>query len=109
MGYQILPTPPLPPTQALTSNTFKPPPLDGSLTVPELYDWHLHNTPNHPLFVYSDEAGKDHTILWPEAVRAVHRAGRIVQSRLQSSCTNTSESPKVVAILAAAGAIIYAI
>ncbi|KAF8993889.1 hypothetical protein BDQ17DRAFT_1431390 [Cyathus striatus] len=45
--------PPPPSTQALASDTFRPPPLDGSLTLPEIYDWHMKNTPNHRLFVYA--------------------------------------------------------
>jgi hypothetical protein len=97
---------PLPPqTQALTSTTFKPPPLDGSLTIPEIYDWIFHNTPNHPAFIFADGPNSTRTILWSEAVRAIHRAGRIILSRLKSD----SESPKVlsarpvIAILASAG------
>ncbi len=96
-------------TQALTSKTFKAPPLDGSLTIPELYDWHLHNTPLHPVFIYSDESGENHTILWPEVVRAVHGAGRRIRAMAFPS-TDTSvppESPCTVAILSAAGVLSY--
>ena len=99
MKYMTIPFPPLPATQALNSQTFKPPPLDGSLTVPEQFDWHLANTPNHPLFVYSDDHGEEHVILWPQGVRAMHRSGRIVVDRVSPK---GSEIP-VVAILASAG------
>ncbi|KAJ7870004.1 hypothetical protein B0H13DRAFT_2557202 [Mycena leptocephala] len=37
-----LPRPPQ--TQALRSPTFKPPPLDGSLTIAQIYDWHFQHT-----------------------------------------------------------------
>ncbi|KAJ7798343.1 hypothetical protein B0H13DRAFT_1933686 [Mycena leptocephala] len=33
-----------PSTQALRSPTFKAPPLDGSLTIAQIYDWHFQNT-----------------------------------------------------------------
>lgn len=99
MGYKNIPIPPPPATQALDSKTFKPPPMDGSLTVPELFDWHLQNTPDHPLFVYSDEHGKEHVILWPQGVRAIHNSARIVMDRVKP---RASEVP-VIAILAASG------
>lgn len=99
MNYKVIPIPPPPATQALASQTFKAPPIDGSLTVPELFDWHLRNTPNHPLFVYSDEHGDEHVLLWPQGVRAIHQSARIVMDRVRP---RGSEIP-VVAILAAAG------
>ena len=99
--YFSLPIPPVPNTQALESNTFKCPPLDGSLSLPEIYDWHYHNTPDHPLFVFADEADENHTILWPQAVRAVHEAGRIVRSRVPRD--DKRSSTPVVAIVAAVG------
>ncbi len=104
-NYKVLPLPAPPPTQALSSKTFKTPPLDGSLTFPEIYDWHLEHTPSHPLFVYSDGDDKEQTILWPEAVHAVHRAGRIVRSLLSPGDTvDVNRTPSVVAILAGTGA-----
>lgn len=92
--------PPLPDTQVLSSSTFKKPPLDGSLMLPEIYDWHHDNSSDHPLFVYLDSQGDVKTILWPEAVRGVHRAARIVQSRIQPTIEGKSG---IVGILAASG------
>ena len=94
--------PPFPRTQALSSSTFRPPPLDGSLTVPELYDWHYENSPHHPLFIYSDEDGSVSTIYWPEATKAVHRAGRLA-TRLVSEGRPRGSSRPVLAILAGNG------
>lgn len=105
MDYKVLPLQDLPRTQALSSTTFKAPPLDGSLTVAELYDWHLQNTPTHPVFVYADDSGQNHTILWPEVVRAVHGAGRRIRTMV-SPVTDTAIAPELpctVAILSAAG------
>lgn len=97
-----LDVPPFPRTQALTSTTFRPPPLDGSLTVPEFYDWHCINSPEHPLFIYADENGLATTIYWPEATKAVHRAGRIAL-KLANTRQPLSNRRPVFAILAGNG------
>ncbi|KAH8099950.1 acetyl-CoA synthetase-like protein [Cristinia sonorae] len=102
-NYKVLPLQPVPVTQALNSKTFHRPPLDGSLSIPEIYDWHMENSPNHPLFVYADDDGTEEIILWPDAVRAAHRAGKIVRSRLPLD----APSHPVVAILCASDTITY--
>lgn len=99
---------PPPNTQALNSATFTPPPLDGSLAIIETYDWHAEHNPDHPLFVYADGDGEEEedvkSILWPEAVRAIHRGGHLIRSRIGigSKSEGKTEIP-VIAILAAAG------
>ncbi|KAH8114663.1 acetyl-CoA synthetase-like protein [Phellopilus nigrolimitatus] len=107
MDYKVLPLAVPPNTQALTSKTFKPPPLDGSLTLPEIYDWHLNHTSDHPLFVYSDDEGVEYTVPWGEGVCAVHRAAREVQRRVGREANVKGATPTVVAILAAADTITY--
>ena len=79
LGRKPLGLPPVPRTQALTSTTFRPPPLDGSLAIPELWDWHYEHSPQHPLFIYSDDEGTATTITWREACRAIHQAGHIAR------------------------------
>ncbi|KAI5119742.1 hypothetical protein M0805_008672 [Coniferiporia weirii] len=107
MDYKVLPLASPPNTQALTSKTFKPPPLDGSLTIPGIYDWHLENTPDHPLFVYSDAQGHQHTITWPVAVKAIHRAAHVVHSRVGRDRGVDELHPPVVAILSSTDTITY--
>ncbi|KAF8626806.1 hypothetical protein AX17_006463 [Amanita inopinata Kibby_2008] len=94
--------PALPQTQALSSNTFCPPPMDGSLTLPELLDWHFRNSPNHRLLVYPTESGV-RTICWREAVKAIFTGVRIVRKRLAWK----PEDDAVVAILATSEAVSY--
>ncbi|KAK0238145.1 hypothetical protein EDD85DRAFT_921521 [Armillaria nabsnona] len=97
---------PLPPqTQALTSKTFIPPPLDGSLTLPEIYDWHSKHNPGHRLFVYTQQDGTPRTVYWPEAVRAVHTGAKLFRDRLGWK-PGPNEKP-VVAILAISDTITY--
>jgi hypothetical protein len=100
--YIDLPIPLPPRTQALNCTTFALPPLDGTLTLPEIYDFHLQHSPNHQLFVYADGSGLNHAILWSKAVRSIHRAGHIVQSRLNDGLVKPLGKP-IVAILALSG------
>ncbi|KAF9785316.1 hypothetical protein BJ322DRAFT_1020862 [Thelephora terrestris] len=48
---------PPPPTQALTSTTFVPPPHDLSLTIPEIIDFHRVHSPKHVVYVYEEAPG----------------------------------------------------
>ncbi|KAJ7751462.1 hypothetical protein B0H16DRAFT_1419536 [Mycena metata] len=98
--------PPPPQTQARSSSTFAPPPLDGRLTIPQLYDWHFHNTPNHRLFVYARADGSGvRTIYWPDAIQGIYRGAKILRDRF-NWMSGTAETP-VVAILASSDAIPY--
>lgn len=85
---------------------FVKPPLDGSLSMVEIYDFHWWNNPNHPLFKYErfvdGMTGETEveTITWAHAVRAIHNAVAYVER----VCTNQSGSAmpqgSVVGILA---------
>jgi len=99
--YDVLPIPPFPQTQVLSSTTFTLPPLDGSLTIPEIYDFHLQHSPNHPLYVYSDDSSSECIIPFRRAVRAIHRAGGIIRTRIESF-KSLGKRP-IIAILAMTG------
>ncbi|KAF4618234.1 hypothetical protein D9613_011556 [Agrocybe pediades] len=94
-----------PQTQALSSATFTPPPLDGSLSLPEQYEWHLQHSPNHPLFTYATENKDVRTIVWREAVKAIHTGARLVRQTMK--WTPGMKNPPVIAILAASDSITY--
>ncbi|KAF8895224.1 hypothetical protein BD779DRAFT_1498243 [Infundibulicybe gibba] len=96
--------PPPPRTQALKSATFRPPPLDGSLTLPELFDWHLTNSPRHRLFVYANEDGSTRNICWPEAVGAVLTGAKILRERFGWT---PGMDPQVVVFLSASDTITH--
>lgn len=93
---------PTPATQALTSKTFSLPPLDGTLTVPELLDFHYKNSGSHPVFIY-DDAGTNKTVYWSEWVPAIHRAARHIRKVLDLSEPETAADRPVVAVLANSG------
>ena len=96
---------PLPKTQVLNSLTFKAPPLNKSLTLPDLYDWQHKSSPTHPFFVYEDGPGEVKTIAWAEAVRGIHRAARLVASRIPAEGTTAALEGRsiTIAVLAATG------
>ncbi|KAK0470423.1 NRPS-like enzyme [Desarmillaria tabescens] len=85
----------LPAPQGVSSSTFKPPPLDGSLTVPELFDYNGFHSPKHTLFRY-DSLDNDGSrgITWEEGVAAFHVAGHYFKEHINN------EFPVVVGILA---------
>lgn len=101
-SLKVLPIPPTPHTQALSSTTFQVPPLDGSLTIAEMWDWNAEHSPEHPAFEYSDDDGHVTTIRWPEASRAMHRGGRLVKEFAATHPVASSRKP-IVSILASSG------
>lgn len=100
---RLLPRPPQ--TQALSSTTFKPPPLDGTLTIAQIYDWHFQNTPFHRLFVYAREDGSTRDIHWPEAAQAIYEGARILRDRFKWT-VGEAHTP-VVAILSSSDPLQY--
>ncbi|KAI0045616.1 acetyl-CoA synthetase-like protein [Auriscalpium vulgare] len=100
----------LPRTQVLKSSTFHAPPLeDTSLTIPELYDWQYEHSPRHPFFHYEDAPGQMRTILWAEAVRAIHNGARFIASRVHSDVAAAALDgrPTVIGALAATDTLTY--
>lgn len=93
----------IPNTQVIASETFRIPPTlaHDSLAIPEIYDWHAKNSPEHPLFVYADGKGEIKTIVWLEAVRAIHRAAYRVSSVVKVNASPGNST--VIAVLAASG------
>lgn len=81
-------------------SSFVPPPLDGSLTIPEIYDWHYQHNPSQALFIYSRD-GEQHSFRYSDVVPAVHRVGRSVTTLINRDPTKSSLD--TVAILASTG------
>jgi hypothetical protein len=98
----------LPTLQGRKSTTFTRPPLDGSLTLPELYAFHALNSSQHPLFTYVDDGSAKRTreICYPEAYTAIQRAHGIV-SRYHSDLLGDVTTAPVVGILASLGRLYF--
>ena len=97
-----MPPPSAPPFRVPSSATFKSPPLDGSLFLPELCDWHGRNSPDHELFVYATEDGTVNGIKWSEASRAIQRGTQLIRERVGQGAQATGERT-IVAILSSSG------
>ncbi|KAH9834865.1 uncharacterized protein C8Q71DRAFT_797672 [Rhodofomes roseus] len=100
-----------PQTQGRSCATFKVPPLDGTLTFPQLFDFHEQHSANHSLFVYAEQDGTINAINWTRACVAIRRAALLVREHVGTmhvgGPTDAQEVP-VVAILSASDAIPYA-
>ncbi|TFY82997.1 hypothetical protein EWM64_g1012 [Hericium alpestre] len=104
------PLPPVPATQVLNSATFHAPSLDGTLSLPELYDWQLEHSPLHPLFTYADNDGSIKDILWKEAMQAIRRYATVACKTLgfdSPEILRSEPARPIVAILAASDSITY--
>ncbi|KAJ6520599.1 hypothetical protein DFH09DRAFT_1098314 [Mycena vulgaris] len=86
--------------QGQSSPTFKRPPLDGSLLLPEIFDHHAQQSPNHLLFRYVDAEGVAQNISWLQAVQAFHKAAHIVRQQVNG---DGPEIHPVIAIVASTG------
>lgn len=101
----------LPTPQAQNCPTFRPPPLDGTILVPELFGWNAEHNPDHPLFVFADgPQGEMRTIRYPEAFRIIKRAAKIVKARCgryesgsEGNGLEKAQTGPVLGILANAG------
>ncbi len=98
----VLPAPPL--NHGLTSTTFVAPPLDGSMTVPQMFDHHAVHSPNHPVFLYEDGPGNKVYIQWKQVHLATSQVARYIEAQGIGAAT---EGPKIIAILAVLDSITY--
>lgn len=100
MAVDFLLTPPSRPINPESSYNF--PPLDGSLTVPEMFDWHYQNNADHRSIVYANNDGQKTWLSFTDVVPAVHRAARYV-AKVSGIDLETDEKRPLVAIIAATG------
>ncbi|KAJ7468444.1 male sterility protein-domain-containing protein [Mycena latifolia] len=83
---------------------FKQPPLDGSLILPEILDYHAQQSPYHPIFRYADVDGIVQVISWSHAVQAFHKVPHIVRHQVD---VQEPEMRPVIGIVASSDQITY--
>ncbi|KAL0065581.1 hypothetical protein AAF712_007359 [Marasmius tenuissimus] len=90
---------------ALRAPKFQRPPLDGSLSIAEIYDWHVDHNPNHPIFVYATgiRGGDIKNISYSQFSDACHRAGFILADLFGVDPYGARDDYPVVGILSTAG------
>ncbi|KZT73708.1 acetyl-CoA synthetase-like protein [Daedalea quercina L-15889] len=103
-SYTLLP--PAPQTQGHSCATFRVPPLDGTLSYPQLIDFHGQYSADHRLFVCAEEDSTIKSITWSRGSQAIRRGALLVRECLGWK-PGVNESP-VVATLSASDAIPYA-
>lgn len=80
---------------------FKVPPTDGSLTIPEIWDWHSEHNPGHAAFEYEAQQGRVTTVSYRNVVSAAHEAARLLSTAIGSN-PGDAVKPRI-AIVAATG------
>lgn len=108
MSYSNNVLPAIPRTQALTSTTYRAPPLDGSLVYPQLLDFHSEHSANHRFFVYAEEDGTMKTLTWGHTIPAILRSALLARELLGWQPNAGTEKAPVIAILSASGERLYA-
>ncbi len=74
----------------------------GTITIPELYEWHAEHNADYPLFRFHD-TGEVKDVTYAQACKGILRAARYVQSLAGSA----SAGRKPIAIFANAGACLW--
>ncbi|KAJ8092337.1 putative NRPS-like protein biosynthetic cluster [Marasmius tenuissimus] len=90
----------------VSSATFKRPPLDGSMSLTQIFDWQAQNSPNHHLFIYNDKDGRVQSISWREGVAAIYNGARLIHSQTANICLGRHGVP-VIAIVSSTDTITY--
>ncbi|KAK0223926.1 acetyl-CoA synthetase-like protein [Armillaria fumosa] len=84
------------------------PPLNGSLTVPEIYDFHYDNNPNHAVFAYGNPEGNGITFVpYSKVIPAVHRAGWLIANAANFDLQQDRAARPLVAVLAASDTVTF--
>ncbi|EPQ58591.1 acetyl-CoA synthetase-like protein, partial [Gloeophyllum trabeum ATCC 11539] len=92
----------------MSTLTFSLPPSDGSLSIPQVYDYHYVHNAGAPLFKYRASNGEVKTLSWATSVRAIHRVARLIQAYVENAGQRGSGSnPVVFAILASIDSFTY--
>ncbi|KAJ7684272.1 hypothetical protein DFH06DRAFT_969418 [Mycena polygramma] len=91
-------------SQTTKTSTFCAPPLDGSLTIPQLLDYHLEMSPRHKAYIYDDGKGGVVSVEFAQYVRAVYAACQRILGDTESVPHKTGA---VVALFADTGATVF--
>ena len=94
--------PPVPRLCDVPHDTFKHPPLDGSLCLSQIYEWHAQNSPTHPVFQYLEDDRSIQTITFRDIFKAINRGGWLLKDAIQK-CSPLEDKRKIIAIVALSG------
>ncbi|KIK81855.1 hypothetical protein PAXRUDRAFT_806336 [Paxillus rubicundulus Ve08.2h10] len=86
--------------------TFTTPPLDGSLCISQIYDFHAYQSPNYPLFRYDSSYLGRHELTWGIVALGIHGAAKMALENVKLDL-DSSPAGTTVGILAVADSITY--
>ncbi|KZO93870.1 acetyl-CoA synthetase-like protein [Calocera viscosa TUFC12733] len=95
-------------TQAARHLTWTPPPLDGSITFPEILHWHGEHSTSHPFAIIAPEHEGEEEVLitWQEVSRAIFRLAATLRQEVGNELIDGK--PPVIAIQAYPETLTYA-
>lgn len=88
---------------AVAPSNYKLAPWDGSLTLPEIYDWHLTHNPRKSLFIYENQPVGYAHLTFQEIIPASHHAASWVASAISVPLNAVPTNTPPVAIIATSG------
>ncbi|KIY43206.1 acetyl-CoA synthetase-like protein [Fistulina hepatica ATCC 64428] len=101
--------PPIPNLDVLRK-AYKAAPLDGSLSVPQIYDWHREHNTRHPVFLYhivEGGIGENEVLTYGHLVPAAYEAGRYVSRLTGVPIDPGVKSKPVIAVMAMSDSITF--
>ncbi|KAJ7142100.1 hypothetical protein C8R43DRAFT_581164 [Mycena crocata] len=90
--------------QGVNSPTFSAAPLDGSLTLPQILDLQLKQSPNHTAYIYDDPQGEIVRINFSQYIGTVHAAARHI---LEDTAAYHRQDTTVIGIFAETDTLSY--
>ncbi|KAJ7448231.1 hypothetical protein B0H11DRAFT_2247804 [Mycena galericulata] len=95
--------------QGTNNPTFSAGPIDGALTMPQLLELQLKQSPDHPAYIYDDPQGEIISIKFSHYIRTVHAAARLFLRDTGTFSSRPDGEATVIAIFATAGMMVAAV
>ncbi|KAF7341778.1 NRPS-like enzyme [Mycena sanguinolenta] len=90
-------------------STYTPAPVDGSLSLLQIFEFQATTNPHQPIFRYDSASARDgyENITWQQAVKMFDTTARILRRRIGNTVTMDCAHRPVIGILAATSSILY--
>lgn len=86
---------------------FVPPPLDGSLSLTQIYDFHYRHNTNYTVFIHPTASGEQVDVTYKDVVPAIHQAARLTAEIAGVDIEARLENIPAIAVLAASGKLLH--
>ncbi|EJF61432.1 acetyl-CoA synthetase-like protein [Dichomitus squalens LYAD-421 SS1] len=83
--------------QGVGSSTWTRPPFYGNLTIPELYEFHAENSPDHPVIVYQNTDNVLQTLRFKDIIHGVRKAASATLPNMHQFPTETGTQVGILA------------